>query len=257
MKNTALITGASGGIGLEFANIHAEKGFNLVITARSEDKLNTLRQDLQVKHGVSVDVIVADLSHQDAPQKIFTEIQERGIEIEYLINNAGFGGHGAFVDRNWKDDESMIDLNIKALTELTHLFLPQMLQRNSGKILNVASTAGFIPGPLQAVYYATKAYVLSLSEALAEEVYGTKVTVTALCPGPVATGFAKRGDLENLEAFKNAKSPRSVAECGYKAMIDGKRVVINQWDIQLMLYWIVPLLPRSWVARISKRFMEK
>ena len=257
MKNVALITGASSGIGLELARIHAEKGNDLVVIARSADKLEELKSELESAHSVSVYVIAADLSQPTIPQDIYNELESNGIEIEYLINNAGFGGHGQFAKRKWSEDSSMIDVNVKSLTHLTHLFLPKMLERNSGKILNVASTAGFIPGPLQAVYYATKAYVLSLSEALSEEVMSTNVNVTALCPGAVATEFAKRGHLDHLEAFQNAKSPRSVAECGYNAMMDGKRVVINQKDISFMLYWVVPFLPRSWVARISKRFMEK
>jgi len=169
MKHTALITGASSGIGREFSYIHAEQGGDLVLVARSQKELEIIQQDIQSKHGVSVMIIVKDLTKQDAPQEIYDELKEKGIELDILINNAGFGGLGYFHERDWKQDESMIQLNILALTELCRLFLPDFIERNSGKILNVSSTASLVPGPLQAVYYATKAYVTSLSDALSQE----------------------------------------------------------------------------------------
>lgn len=259
MKDTALITGASSGIGKEFARIHAKRGGDLVITARSEDALQELKQELESQHGVKVIVIAEDLGRADVPQKIYDALKSAGVEVDYLINNAGFGGHGKFIERDWREDEAMIDLNIKSLARLTRLFLPDMVSRNRGKVLNVASTAAFIPGPLQAVYYATKAFVLSFSEAINEEVSDTNVTVTALCPGAVDTGFAKAGHLEHLEAFqsKNAATAASVAQCGYDAMLAGKPVVINEFGLRVMLKCVLPLLPRRLVAKLSRRFMEK
>lgn len=256
-KPTALITGASSGIGLEFARLHAERGGNLVIVARRRAALEQLEAELEAKHGVEVMVVDADLSEPDAPARVCQEVVDAGIEVDYLLNNAGFGGHGLFHEREWEKDEAMIQLNVLALTELTRLFLPAMVERKRGKVLNVASTAGFIPGPLQAVYYATKAFVLSFSQAIAEELADSGVTVTALCPGPVDTGFAKAGNLQDVEAFDEAASARTVAELGYQAMLDAKLVVIDDRKLGFLLNWIVPFLPRKTVLKMSRQAMEK
>ncbi|MDX1284022.1 MAG: SDR family oxidoreductase, partial [Draconibacterium sp.] len=191
MKNVALITGASTGIGKEFANIHAEKGGDLIIVARRLEKLEELKTELEKKHSVKVLVIAKDLSLAEAPKEIYDEVKAAGIEVEYLINNAGFGGRGKFHEREWDKDLAMINLNVLALTALTRFFLPDFVKRNSGKILNVSSTASFMPGPLQAVYFATKAYVTYFSNAIAEELHDTKVTVTNLMPGATETEFAQ------------------------------------------------------------------
>jgi len=257
MPKTALITGASGGIGRELAQLHAERGNDLIVVARSEDELSQLKTELEQKYKVRVEVIVKDLTTNEAPSEVFARVEELGITVDYLINNAGFGGHGLFHEQDWQKEASMIRLNILALTELTHLFLPGMVKRKTGKILNVASTAAFLPGPLQAVYYATKAFVLSFSQAIAEEVADANITVTALCPGPVETGFAKAANAEDVEAFQNAASPRAVAELGYSAMLDGKLVVINDWKLSLLLNWFTPLMPRRMLLKLSRRFMEK
>ncbi|MGV6846372.1 MAG: SDR family NAD(P)-dependent oxidoreductase, partial [Lutibacter sp.] len=180
MKKTALITGASSGIGKELAKIHAEKGGNLVLVARRAEKLNELKQELDKKYHIQVTVIAKDLTLLNAPQEIYDIVKEKGITIDYLINNAGFGGHGKFHERSLDQDLAMINLNVVALTLLTKLFLPDFVQRNSGRILNTSSTASFMPGPLQAVYFATKSYVTFLSNAIAEELYDTNITVTAL-----------------------------------------------------------------------------
>ncbi|PKP00754.1 MAG: short-chain dehydrogenase, partial [Bacteroidetes bacterium HGW-Bacteroidetes-9] len=164
-NKTILITGASSGIGKEIANIHAERGGDLVIVARSKDKLDQLKAELESKHSVKVTVIVKDLGLPDAPKEIYDEVKKTGIEIDYLVNNAGFGGLGKFHQREWEQDLAMINLNIVALTALTRLFLPDFVKRNSGRILNVSSTASLMPGPLQAVYFASKAYVTSFSNA--------------------------------------------------------------------------------------------
>ncbi|WP_394242200.1 SDR family NAD(P)-dependent oxidoreductase [Vibrio astriarenae] len=257
MSNTALITGASGGIGLELAKIHASKGGDLVLVARSKEKLIELKNELEVSYGVKVEVIASDLSQPNAAQALFDKTQALGLKIDTLINNAGFGGHGKFHERSLTDEHSMMQVNIVALTDLTHLYLKGMVERNKGQILNVSSTASFIPGPLQAVYYATKAFVTSFSQAVAEEVRDSNVTVTALCPGAVATGFVAAGNLEGVDVWKNAKSPRSVAECGYQAMEKGELVAFNETSLKFMLNWIIPFLPRKLVLKISRQAMEK
>jgi uncharacterized protein len=257
MNDTALITGASGGIGEAFARIHAAKGGNLVLVARSSDKLESLKLDLESRHGISVVTIVEDLSLAGSAQRVFSQTQSAGLEVSILINNAGFGGHGKFHERDLSRDEAMMQLNMNTLVSLTHLFLEPMIQRGHGKVLNVASTAAFMPGPLQAVYYATKAFVLSFSQAIAEELSGSGVTVTALCPGPVKTGFVSEGGLEGVKAFKYAASAESVAECGYEAMDKGKLVAINSGPLNFALNWLVPLIPRKALLKISRRTMEK
>ena len=259
MKQVALITGASSGIGREFARLHAQKGGDLIIVARRENALLELKQELESESGVLVKPIAMDLTDRSAPKALFEQITAEGIDVEYLINNAGFGGHGLFHEREWAKDQSMIQLNVTALTELCRLFLPAMVQRKSGRILNVASTAAFVPGPLQAVYYATKSYVLSLSQAVDEELrsIGANVTVTALCPGAVATEFVAASDLEGNDLWKNAKSPASVANVGYDAMLQGKLVVINERRLGFMLNWVLPWLPRRMVLATSRKSMEK
>lgn len=257
MSNTALITGASSGIGLELARIHAEKGGDMILVARSEKRLNSLKEELESKHKVTVTVIAEDLSDPSSVERITTAVDRLGVAVDTLINNAGFGGHGRFHQRSIDTDNSMMQVNMVALTNLTHHFLKGMVERNRGQILNVSSTASFMPGPLQAVYYATKAYVTSFTQAIAEEVAEYGVTATALCPGTVDTGFVSAGDLDGLDAWKNAKSPRSVAECGYKAMEEGQLVAFNESALKFMLNWIIPLLPRKTILKMSRQFMEK
>ena len=257
MSNTALVTGASGGIGLELARIHAEKGGSLVLVARSEDKLNSIAEEFREKYKVQVLVIAADLSLPQSANAIFERTEAEGLKIDTLINNAGFGGHGYFHERQLESEQQMIQVNITALTDLCHFYSKGMVQRKKGRILNVSSTASFLPGPLQAVYYATKAYVTSFTQALAEELASQNITVTALCPGAVATGFIAAGDLEGLDIWKNAKSPRSVAECGYSAMEKGQLVAFNEGSLKFLLNWVVPLLPRKTVLSMSRKAMEK
>ncbi|MCG8671407.1 MAG: SDR family oxidoreductase [Pseudomonadales bacterium] len=255
--NTALITGASGGIGLELARLHAKNGGNLVIVARSQDKLEKLKQEFESDYQINVTVMVEDLAKADSAKRIFETTESKGIVIDTLINNAGFGGHGLFHERHLVDEQAMMQVNMVALTELTHFYLKGMVSRNKGKILNVSSTASFMPGPLQAVYYATKAYVTSFSQAIAEEVKDHNVTVTALCPGAVATGFVTAGNLQGVDLWKNAKSAESVAKCGYDAMEKGQLVAFNEGSLKFMLNWIVPFLPRKLVLKISRQAMEK
>lgn len=256
-KNTALITGASSGIGFELARIHAEKGGDLVLVARSQNKLEALANELRQQHQVTVTVLAEDLSEADSAARIFAQTEQLGIQIDTLINNAGFGGHGKFHQRQLSADQGMMQVNMVSLTNLTHLYLNGMVKRNRGQILNVSSTASFMPGPLQAVYYASKAYVTSFSQAIARELQDTQVTVTALCPGAVDTGFVVAGDLQGLDAFNNAKTPRSVAECGYNAMTKGELVAFNESALKFILTWITPLLPRKTLLKLSHKLMEK
>lgn len=257
MKQTALITGASNGIGLELAKIHAQKGGDVVLVARSEDKLAQLAQELTTEYGVKTWVIAQDLSAPNAAQAIFAETEAQGITVDILINNAGFGGHGRFFERELVKEQQMIQVNITTLTELSHFYLKGMVERRRGKILNVSSTASFLPGPLQAVYYATKAYVTSFSQAIAEEVREFGVTVTALCPGAVATGFVEAGNLQDVDAWKNAKTAKEVAEYGYKAMEKGELVAFNEGKLKFASDWVLPFMPRKMLLKASRKAMEK
>jgi short-subunit dehydrogenase len=257
MGNTALVTGASSGIGVELAKYHASKGGDVVLVARSEGKLNRLKAKLESDHGITAYVIASDLAQPDAAEKIFAATKAVGLHIDILINNAGFGGHGKFHERDLAKDQAMMQVNMVTLVNLTHLYLQGMVNRNSGKILHVASTAAFIPGPLQAVYYATKSFVVSFSQAIAKELEGTGVTSTALCPGAVATGFVKAGDLEGIDLWDKAATPESVAKCGYDAMEDGKLIKINELGLNFALNWVIPFLPRKTVLKMSQKAMEK
>ncbi|WP_026231630.1 SDR family NAD(P)-dependent oxidoreductase [Neolewinella persica] len=253
MNNVGLITGASSGIGKELARIHAEKKRDLVIVARRESELNELKQALEQAHGVSVKVIAKDLTKPDSGKEIREELDREGINVDYLFNNAGFGGRGNFHEQEWGMLSGMIDLNIKSLTELCHLFLPGMVKRSKGKVLNTSSTAGFMPGPLQAVYFATKAYVNSFSKAIASELEGSGVTVTALCPGAVATEFADTADLSDTSLFENAATPRSTAEKGYAAMEAGKLEVITEFGLKVMIKAGIPFTPE----RVGMNMIKK
>lgn len=257
MKNTALITGASGGIGRELAIIHAEKGGDLVLVARNEKKLEKLKSELESSKGVKVMVIKKDLSQPAATEEVYNELKKAGIDIDILINNAGFGGIGKFFERPWEEDKKMINLNILALTSLTRFFLPDFVNRGRGKILNVSSTASLVPGPLQAVYYATKAYVTFFSNALSEELRGTGVTVTNLMPGATQTNFGKISGMDKTSLFNNAADARDVAEAGYKGMLKGKIDVIAglSFSQQLMLK-TTPFLPKKVVLSQIRKMQE-
>ncbi|ONI47220.1 short-chain dehydrogenase [Candidatus Epulonipiscioides saccharophilum] len=202
MKKVALITGASSGIGLELAKIHAYKGGDLILVARHMDKLKKVAELIDSKCQAKVHCIAKDLSKPGAATELFKEVKADGIEVNYLINNAGFGGQGYFYERDWDTDLAMMYVNMIALTELTRKFLPEFITRGSGKILNTSSTAALVPGPLQAVYYATKAYVTSFSNAIASELEGTGVTVTVLMPGATETNFAKNSGMEKTKLFE-------------------------------------------------------
>lgn len=254
---TALITGASSGIGRELAGLHAKSGGNLVIVARGKEALEELKRELETKHSVSVYVIVKDLSLPDAAKEVYDDVKRQGITVDFLINNAGFGGQGKFHERAWEKDLAMIQVNVLALTALTRFFLPDFVQRNSGKVLNVSSTAALMPGPLQAVYYATKGFVTSFSNALAEELHDTAVTVTALMPGATETQFARVSGMDKTKLFSHGASARRVAEDGYNGMLKGKLNVISGLSIgQRIATSLIPFLPRKMLLRTVRTMQE-
>jgi len=254
--STVLITGASGGIGYELAKLFARDRHNLVLVARSADKLTQVATELQAL-GVTVRTIPVDLASPLAAKFVFDQLQRENASVDILINNAGFGAFGEFAKMSGDEIFGQIELNITALTALTHLFLPRMIARGSGRVMNVASTAGFQPGPLMAVYYATKAYVISFSEALANEVRSSGVTVTCFCPGATNTGFAKRAGNDKSRLFQQlgAMSVEKVALDGYRAVMEGRTLAIS--GVQ---NWLVAqstrFAPRKMVTAISRWVSE-
>ena len=257
IRETVLITGASSGIGLDLARIFAAKKFDLLLTARTEAKLRELARELERQHKIEAHVIVSDLALPDGPHRIFSEIVRLGLPIDNLVNNAGFGAYGEFKDIRLQEELDMIQVNVASLTHLTNLALPQMVKRERGRIMNVASTAAFQPGPLMAVYYATKAYVLSFSEALANEVRPYGVTVTCLCPGATSTGFAARADMEKSRLFKMPKmTSRAVAMAGYKGMMRGRTLVVPGLLNKVMAQ-SVRVSPRKMVTAVARSVQER
>lgn len=228
MNKTVLITGASAGIGLEFAKIFAKEKYDLVITARNETKLNELANEIKNHHNVNVKVIAKDLSKQNAGKEIFEQLKNENVITDVLINNAGFGVFNNYWDVELQDEKNMLQVNIMALAELTNLFGKDMANRGGGKILNVASTAAFQPGPTMAGYYASKAFVLSYSQAVDFELRKKGVQVSTLCPGPTITEFQIRANMEDLNLFKKGftMSAEEVAQIGYNGLMKGKPVII-------------------------------
>jgi short-subunit dehydrogenase len=258
MKNTALITGASNGIGLELAKTHASKGGDLVLVARNKSKLDELKSELEKQFGVSVYTIGKDLSAINSAQEVFEETNMHNIQIDYLINNAGFGDFGMFTETDWDKELQMINLNITTLTLFTKLYLKEMVKRKSGKIMNVASTAAFQSGPTMSVYCATKAYVLSFTEAVSNEVSDKGITVTALCPGATETGFQTAGGMDESKLFKGKKLPsaKQVADYGYKSMIKGKTVAIHG-IMNYIMSNSIRFMPRAIVLKVSRKILDK
>lgn len=255
---TALITGASNGIGLELAKQFAADNINVVLVARSQSKLAELALELESKYKIKTYVVAKDLGQPGAAAEVYNWCGSQGIAIDYLVNNAGFGDFGFFHESDWTKQEQMIALNITTLTHLTHLFLPAMVQRGFGKILNVASTAAFQPGPTMSVYYATKAYVLSFSEAISNELEGKGVTVTALCPGATESGFQSAAAMEESKLVKGKKLPTSaeVAAYGYRAMKKGKVVAIHGF-MNAILATSIRFTPRPLVRKIVRSMQDK
>lgn len=257
MPNLALVTGASSGIGRELARYHATRGGDLVITARRGAELDALKVELEGKHGVRVTGIPLDLGAEGGAEALHEAVKDAGLKVDILINNAGFGGHGAFAGRDLARDLAMIDLNVKALVTLTHLFANDMLKAGGGRILHVGSTAGMMPGPMQATYFATKAFVGSFSQAIDEEMRARGVTSTVLAPGAVATEFFDTADLNGTSLGNGAASAAAVAKVGYEAMLAGRLHVINDGRLGFLLNWIIPFLPRRTVLGMVRKMQTK
>ncbi len=259
MKKTALITGAAGGIGLELAKLLGRDGYDLVLVDKSEALLNAVPLLQNLYPAIRVEPILTDLTRHDVAQELFDQISGKGIEVEILINNAGFGNYGPFAQTDWAVESRMLQLHVLTLTHLTKLFLPGMLQRGKGRIMNVASVAAFQPSPFMAIYFASKAYVLHFSEAIANEVKGTGVTVTVLCPGTTKTGFQETvnaGMPEFREKSWVYTSAQAVAEYGYKAMMTGKTVAIHRF-VNYLSANLSRFLPRNTVTQMVRRIQEK
>lgn len=250
MKYTALITGATSGIGYELAQLCAKDGHDLILVSRNAAKMEGVAADFKKQFGTHTTIIAQDLSKPNAAEAVFKQTQEAGIQVDVLINNAGFGLFGEFVSTDLKKEQEMIQLNITALVDLSKLYAAEMKKRGVGRILNVASIAAFQPGPLMAVYYATKAFVLSFSEAINEELRGSGVTVTALCPGLTETGFVKEAKLEGSRLSTTRTMPaQRVAELGYAAMMNGKRLIITGRR-NAFLAWMIRFTPRAVALKV-------
>lgn len=251
-EGMALITGATSGIGRELTKLFAEDNYDLILVARNKEELVDFAKELQAKHDIFVKIISKDLSKPDAAKEIAKELEKESIEVDILVNNAGFGSAGNFWEIPYETEFDEIQLNILTLTMLTKLLLPSMIKQKSGKILNIASIAAFFPGPLMAVYYATKAYVLSFSEGLREELRGTGVSVTVLAPPPLNTGFAKRAHVKNPSSFDHAKmTAQQVAKIGYDGMMQGKDLVVPGYvnKLKSLASRLVPYVFSAWVIK--------
>ena len=229
MARTALITGASAGIGRELAKLFAADGHHLIIVARRRDRLDELAAEIRAAHGVEVHVETADLADPAAPTELFRRVSDAGLRVDFLVNNAGFGTNGTFWQLDPQREVDQIQVNVAALTHLTRLFLPQMVERKFGRILNIASTAGFQAGPYMTVYYATKAFVISFTEGLAYELGGTGVTATAHCPGATESEFASTAGNDKSALFQKGSVAGTVEVAGdaYDAMHRGKTIAVH------------------------------
>jgi uncharacterized protein len=257
MADTALVTGASSGIGEALARLIAAGGAHVVLVARNAGKLDTLAGELARAHGIRATVVAQDLSHPDAASRLAADLTGRGLTIDILVNNAGFGTSGRFWQIPADEDARLLQVNVVALTMLTKHLLPGMIERRRGRVLNVASTAAFQPGPLMATYYASKAYVLSFSEAIAEETSGTGVTVTCLCPGPTDTAFQDRAGIRESRLFsaRTVMSVDEVARAGYDGMMAGRRLVIPGASNKAGTL-LVRVAPRRFVSGVVRRLNE-
>jgi short-subunit dehydrogenase len=255
---TALITGASSGIGVDLAECYAGDGYDVVLAARTESALREVADRLSKSYGVKATAIAADLAAIGGGAKLAAEIEKRGLTVDVLVNNAGYGHAGAFNGSDATTQLGMIDLNDRALVELTHIYWPRMLEKNRGGVLNVASTAAFQPGPLMAIYYASKAFVLSFSEALWEEARGTNVHVSCLCPGPTVSKFRVRAGTDKTRLSKDGGTPMpsaDVARMGYEAWKKNKRVEVTGLRNRV-LATLVPFLPRTTVLGLVRNLQS-
>lgn len=248
MNHTVLVTGASSGIGRALAREFASHGYDVVLVARREEALQEVSRELKSR----VHLVPMDLARAGAGQALAHELRMRGVQVDVVVNNAGFGLQGEFADLPVDQQLEMIQLNVTTLTELTRLFLPEMLARKQGGVLNVASTAAFQPGPLMAVYYATKAFVLSFTEAVTEEIAGTGVKVSCLCPGPTESEFAQRADMQGTPLFRgHVMTSEEVARAGYEGWVAGQAVIVPGFSNRRGT-WLVRLAPRAIVRKIVK-----
>jgi len=255
-SETVLVTGASSGIGVELAKCFAADGCRMVLLARNTAALEALAGELRQVYKVEVLVITGDLSLPETPALVFQELQGRGVAVDVLVNNAGFGAIGTFAGLPRQRQLEMIQVNVAALTALTGLFLPGMIERRRGGVLNVGSVAGFLPGPGMAVYFATKAFVLSFSEALAEEVSGAGVTVTVLCPGPTESNFGNVARSQTTQRIKTGKmTAKTVAIQGHDAFRRGKLVAIPGWRNRFLVF-LIWIIPRGLVRKMVKLFNQ-
>jgi short-subunit dehydrogenase len=255
-NGTTLITGATSGIGLHLAHEFAKHGHPLILVAPVASELEQIATEFRDKHNVAVQTIASDLREETAAQEIFDQVQATGLAVEILVNNAGHGQRGKFWEIPIETDISMIDLNILAYLRLTKVFLPMLIQKAHGRILNTASVAGFEPGPMQAVYHATKAFVLSWSEALSVELEDTGITVTALCPGPTDTDFFIKADAADTRAVQHSMAPQDVAKTGYEAVMDGKRVAIAGAVNKAMVF-SRHILPVAAQAKMNEKMYDR
>lgn len=258
MNKATLITGASSGLGLEFARLFAKAGHNLVLVARNEEKLNSLKNELETKYCIQIYVYAKDLSQIDSALDVFNYTIEKNIFVDTLINNAGFGDYGKFSDSCLRKQTDMIQVNITTLIQLCHLFIKPMIEHGSGNILNMSSIAGFQPGALMSTYYATKSFVLSFSEAISVELKGTGVSVMAFCPGPTKTGFEEEANLDTSGLFKNLKnsSAKEVAKYGYKKMSQKKVLAIHGIGNKTIVLFS-KLLPRKFVRNFVYKIQKQ
>lgn len=257
MNKTALITGASGGIGKELSLLFAKDGFNLFLVSRDERKLQRIKENFEEEFNIRVGYFALDLANSDSAIVLANELKQHGVQIDILVNNAGYGLYGEFIETDMEKEVKMIQMNITTLMELTKLLLPGMRDRKDGKIINLASVAGFIPGPYMAVYYATKAFVVSLSEALSEELKDTRITVTAICPGATATDFQKTAKIENDGVFKEGKtmSAMEVAKIGYKDAMKGKVLSIPGFKNKANIFG-TRFVSRSFVRKVVGKLQK-
>lgn len=258
MKRRALITGSSSGIGEEYAKVFAREGYDLILVALGKEELERTALELESKYNTSVFIIEKDLTENKAVEEVYEEIKKHRLQVDFLVNNAGFGDYSMFFECKWEKQQKMIELNITALVHLTRLFLPEMIERGFGKILNMASNAAFQPGPGMSIYFASKAFVLSFSEALSNETKGTGVTVTSICPGSTKTPFNKIASDGSIKEKREDKrpDPREVAEFGYKMMMKGKSVAIHGFKNSFIIF-MLRFLPRTFVTEQARKIQKR
>lgn len=256
-KRTVLLTGTTSGIGYELSKMFAMAGFNLVLVSRNEQKLKAQKEDLEKRDGMKAYTISKDLSGPNAAEEVFQDVQNRGIHVDILVNNAGLNESGPFCETSIERELQMLQVHIVSFTHLTKLFLPGMMKNNYGKILNLGSTGSFAPCPLDSVYCATKAYVLSFSNALRSELSGTGVTVSTLCPGATKTEFAKKADMENTLLFKKfVMESQEVAGVAYREFMRNKRIIVPGVYNRLLVFSI-PFTPGIILEKITRALLKR